>query len=181
MVYALLPFFPSLPTVCPLVHALLYRLLCHPRTHHHVLSWKPLYLLNKRILPPRKPHGSLLISVRSLLGVHLIRALSCPPPTLLLSIPLIWLMSVSLFIYLIIASCPHWSASLLLESRDRDFLVHCYIHSAENNSFCFWGRLALSQLLPILLFFAEEDWPRANFLAHLPLLYTWDTYHSMAC
>ena len=29
--------------------------------------------------------------------------------------------------------------------------------------------------------FAEEDRPRANIRAHLPLLYTWDTYHSMAC
>uniref|UniRef100_A0A9L0JF68 Phosphatidylinositol glycan anchor biosynthesis class F n=1 Tax=Equus asinus TaxID=9793 RepID=A0A9L0JF68_EQUAS len=29
--------------------------------------------------------------------------------------------------------------------------------------------------------FAEEDWPRANIHAHLPLLYTWDAYHSMAC
>ena len=29
--------------------------------------------------------------------------------------------------------------------------------------------------------FAEEDWPWANIHAHLPLLYTWDAYHSMAC
>ena len=29
--------------------------------------------------------------------------------------------------------------------------------------------------------FAEEDWPWANTHAHLPLLYTWDTYHCMAC
>ena len=29
--------------------------------------------------------------------------------------------------------------------------------------------------------FAEQDWPRANILAHLPPLYKWDTYHSMAC
>ena len=28
--------------------------------------------------------------------------------------------------------------------------------------------------------FAEEDWPWANICAHLPLLYLWDTYHSMA-
>ena len=28
--------------------------------------------------------------------------------------------------------------------------------------------------------FAEEDWPWANICAHLPLLYTWDAYHSMA-
>ena len=28
--------------------------------------------------------------------------------------------------------------------------------------------------------FAEEDWPRANIHAHLPLLYLWDAYHSMA-
>ena len=28
--------------------------------------------------------------------------------------------------------------------------------------------------------FAEEDWPWANIHAHLPLLYMWDTYHSMA-
>ena len=28
--------------------------------------------------------------------------------------------------------------------------------------------------------FAEEDWPWANIHAHLPLLYTWDTRHSMA-
>ena len=28
--------------------------------------------------------------------------------------------------------------------------------------------------------FAEEDWPRANIHAHLPLLYMWDAYHSMA-
>ena len=29
--------------------------------------------------------------------------------------------------------------------------------------------------------FAEEDWPRADIRAHLPLVYMWDTYHSMAC
>ena len=29
--------------------------------------------------------------------------------------------------------------------------------------------------------FAEEAWPLANICAQLPLLYTWDTYHSMAC
>ena len=29
--------------------------------------------------------------------------------------------------------------------------------------------------------FAEEHWPWANIRAHLPLLYTWDAYHSMAC
>ena len=29
--------------------------------------------------------------------------------------------------------------------------------------------------------FAEEDWPWANIHAHLPPLYTWDAYHSMAC
>ena len=28
--------------------------------------------------------------------------------------------------------------------------------------------------------FAEEDWPRANIHAHLPLLYIWDACHSMA-
>ena len=29
--------------------------------------------------------------------------------------------------------------------------------------------------------FAEEDWPWANIRAHLPLLYMWDAYRSMAC
>ena len=29
--------------------------------------------------------------------------------------------------------------------------------------------------------FAEEDWPRANIRARLPLLYMWDACHSMAC
>ena len=29
--------------------------------------------------------------------------------------------------------------------------------------------------------FAEEDQPWANIHAHLPLLYMWDAYHSMAC
>ena len=28
--------------------------------------------------------------------------------------------------------------------------------------------------------FAEEDWPWANIHSHLPLLYMWDAYHSMA-
>ena len=28
--------------------------------------------------------------------------------------------------------------------------------------------------------FAEEDWPWANIRAHLPLLYVWDAYHSIA-
>ena len=28
--------------------------------------------------------------------------------------------------------------------------------------------------------FAEEDWPWTNIRAHLPLLYVWDAYHSMA-
>ena len=28
--------------------------------------------------------------------------------------------------------------------------------------------------MPILLFFAEEDWPWANICAHLPLLFIWD-------
>ena len=31
------------------------------------------------------------------------------------------------------------------------------------------------------LLFSEEDWPWANICAHLPLLYMWDAYHSMAC
>ena len=29
--------------------------------------------------------------------------------------------------------------------------------------------------------FGEEDWPRANIRAHLPLLYTWYACHSMVC
>ena len=29
--------------------------------------------------------------------------------------------------------------------------------------------------------FAEEDWPWAKIHDHLPLLYAWDTYHSMVC
>ena len=29
--------------------------------------------------------------------------------------------------------------------------------------------------------FAEEDWPWAHIHAHLPLLYMWDTYNSVAC
>ena len=29
--------------------------------------------------------------------------------------------------------------------------------------------------------FAEEAWPWANIHAHLPLVYMWDAYHSMAC
>ena len=29
--------------------------------------------------------------------------------------------------------------------------------------------------------FHEEDWPWANIRAHLPLLYTWDTFLSMVC
>ena len=28
--------------------------------------------------------------------------------------------------------------------------------------------------------FSEKDWPWTNIHAHLPLLYTWDAYHSMA-
>ena len=28
--------------------------------------------------------------------------------------------------------------------------------------------------------FAEEDWPWANIHIHLPLLYMWDAYHSVA-
>ena len=28
--------------------------------------------------------------------------------------------------------------------------------------------------------FAKQDWPCANICAHLPLLYMWDSYHSMA-
>ena len=30
-------------------------------------------------------------------------------------------------------------------------------------------------------FFAKEGWPWTNIHAHLPLLYMWDAYHSMAC
>ena len=29
--------------------------------------------------------------------------------------------------------------------------------------------------------FAEEAWPWANVHAHLPLLYTWEAYHTMVC
>ena len=29
--------------------------------------------------------------------------------------------------------------------------------------------------------FAKQDWPWANIRAHLPVLYMWDAYHSMAC
>ena len=33
---------------------------------------------------------------------------------------------------------------------------------------------------PPVFHFAKEDWPWANICAHLPLLYMWDTCHSMA-
>ena len=38
------------------------------------------------------------------------------------------------------------------------------------------------QLIPNIKnnFFFEEDWPWANIRAHVPLLYLWDAYHSVA-
>ena len=51
----------------------------------------------------------------------------------------------------------------------------------------FWVFLCLLRKISLELttanppLFAEEAWPRANIHAHLPLLYTWDAYHSMAC
>ena len=49
-------------------------------------------------------------------------------------------------------------------------------------SLFFWGGGKISPELTAanLPLSAEEDWPWANIHAHLPLLYTWDAYHSMA-
>ena len=43
----------------------------------------------------------------------------------------------------------------------------------------FWEEELTSAANPRL--FAEENWPWAHICAHLPLLYTRDAYHSMAC
>ena len=51
----------------------------------------------------------------------------------------------------------------------------------------FFSSLFLRKISPELTsitnpsLFAEEDWPWANILAHLPPLYMWDAYHSTAC
>ena len=54
-----------------------------------------------------------------------------------------------------------------------------------NMSFCLFVCF-LRKISPELItasppLIAEEDWPWANIRAHLPLLYTRDAYHSMAC
>ena len=36
-------------------------------------------------------------------------------------------------------------------------------------------------MLPILLFLLRKTGPDLNICAHLPLLYMWDAYHTMAC
>ena len=42
------------------------------------------------------------------------------------------------------------------------------------------GKISLELTTANPPLFAEEGWPWANIRAHLPLLYTWDAYHSMA-
>ena len=60
-----------------------------------------------------------------------------------------------------------------------------YVEVYNKNSFLFF--LFLRKISPELTsaanppLFAEEDWPWANIHAHLPLLYLWHAYHSMAC
>ena len=47
--------------------------------------------------------------------------------------------------------------------------------------FFFWRKISPELTsAPYPPLFAEEDWPWANILAHLPLLYKWDSCHSMA-
>ena len=46
-------------------------------------------------------------------------------------------------------------------------------------SFCFLRKISSELTAANAPLFAEEAWPWANIRAHLPLLYMWDTYHSM--
>ena len=60
-----------------------------------------------------------------------------------------------------------------------------YIFKVQNIVFCFSVCLFLRKISPELTtanppVFAEEDWPCTNIRVHLPLLNTWDAYHSMA-
>ena len=72
-----------------------------------------------------------------------------------------------------------WHAALVrYHCREFVFGIRRYIWGV------FWG--FLRKISPELTYainllpFAEEDWPWANICAHLPLLYVWDTCHSVA-
>ena len=64
------------------------------------------------------------------------------------------------------------------------FVVHWFVFFCSTHHFIylFYLRKISSELTSAAnpLLFAEEDWPWANILAPFPLLYMWDTCHSMA-
>ena len=77
------------------------------------------------------------------------------------------------------SATTNWLSSLEaspFKSRQEDKPYH-----SPQNLFFFLRktRPELTSANPPLL--AEEDWLWANIRAHLPLLYMWDAYHSMAC
>ena len=83
---------------------------------------------------------------------------------------------------LIIFLCAYWSLTYLLLRNIWPHLLPTFkIESFVFFVFCFFLRKISPELTTTNPpFFAEEDWPWANVHAHLPLLYAWDTYHSMA-
>ena len=86
---------------------------------------------------------------------------------------------------------PREIAVKLLEPQDPEvLLLNLWLPSSVTsnffkvyflNIFFFLRKISLELTAANPPVFAEEDWPWANIHAHLPLLYTWDTCHSMAC
>ena len=79
----------------------------------------------------------------------------------------------------------HRNMSFFPIKLENTFKITTFVLSdCRNNGhfFFFWRKIhpeLTSAANPPL--FAEEDWPWANIHAHLPQLYMWNPYHSMAC
>ena len=82
-----------------------------------------------------------------------------------------------------VLTLPEWRRN---EKGERD-LMRCRSKQSSCNCFSLWFLFFFfRKISPEVTsanppFFAEEDWLWTNFRAHLPLLYMWDAYHSMAC
>ena len=65
-----------------------------------------------------------------------------------------------------------WKSYILCENANKES-VSCYF-------ILFFLRINTELTAADPPLFAEEDWPWADIHPHLPLLYMWDPYHSMA-
>ena len=95
-----------------------------------------------------------------------------------IAIPISSLFDTSVFVSIYL-HVYHFLVWLLLISFPPFTLVH-FLFFLKSIFFFFLRKInpELTTADPPL--FAEEDWPWANIHAHVLLLYTWDTHHSMA-